>query len=68
MFQDELHRIFKSGDKVTIKELNQTLQTLYDKYHIKKKARSTDLLLLGFRMKRATIDKDGKRQEGALII
>lgn len=68
MIQEELHSIYKSGDRVTIKELNHTLQSLYDKYQIKKKARSTDLLLLGFRMKRATIDKDGKRQEGALII
>lgn len=68
MFQDELHRIFKSGDRVTIKELNHTLQSLYDKYQIKKKARSTDLLLLGFRMKRATIDKDGKRQESVLFL
>lgn len=68
MFQDELHRIFKSGDRVTIKELNQTLQSLYDKYQIKKKARSTDLLLFGFNMRRATIAKDGKRQEGVIII
>lgn len=68
MIQEELHSIYKSGDKVTVKELNQTLQSLYDKYQIKKKARSTDLLLFGFRAKRATIARDGKRQEGILII
>ena len=68
MIQEELRRIFKSGDRVTIKELNQTLQSLYDKYQIKKKAKSTDLLLFGFRIKRATIAKDGKRQESVLFL
>lgn len=67
MIQQELHTIFKSGDKVTVKELNQTLQSLYDKHQIKKKAKSTDLLLFGFKIKRATIAKDGKRQESVLF-
>ena len=68
MIQEELHSIYKSGDRVTVKELNQTLQSLYDKYQIKRKARSTDLLLFGFNMRRATIAKDGKRQEAVMFI
>lgn len=68
MIQEELHSIYKSGDRVTIKELNSTLQSLYNKYQIKKKAKSTDILLFGFRTKRATMAKDGKRQEGVMII
>lgn len=68
MFQDELHRIFKSGDRITIKDLNDTLQSLYDKHQIKKKARSTDLLLFGFKIKRTVINENGKRQEGVRII
>lgn len=68
MITQDLHNIYKSGDKVTIKELNKTLQSLYDKYQIKKKAKSTDILLFGFRTKRATMAKDGKRQEGVMII
>ena len=66
--RDQLHKLFKSGDIITIKELNQTLQSLYDKYKIKKNARSTDLLLFGFETKRAIIMKDGKRNEGIRIV
>lgn len=66
--RDQLHKLFKSGDIITIKELNQILQSLYDKYKIKKNARSTDLLLFGFETKRAIIMKDGKRNEGIRIV
>lgn len=66
--RDQLHKLFKSGDIITIKELNQTLQSLYDKYKIKKNARSTDLLLFGFETKRAIIMKGGKRCEGIKIV
>lgn len=67
MIQDELHRIYKSGDKVTVKELNQTLQSLYDKYQIKRKARSTDILLFGFTARRVAISIGTKREEGVLL-
>ena len=66
--RDQLHKLFKSGDIITIKELTQTLQSLYDKYKIKKNAQSTDLLLFGFETKRAIIMKDGKRNEGIRIV
>ena len=66
--RDQLHKLFKSGDIITIKELTQTLQSLYDKYKIKKNAQSTDLLLFGFETKRAIIMKDGKRCEGIKIV
>ena len=67
MIQEELHHIYKQGDKITIKELNKTLQSLYDKYQIKKKARSTDLLLFGFKTKRVTVSRNSKREEALLL-
>ena len=45
-----------------------TLQSLYDKYKIKKTAKSTDLLLFDYETKRAIIMKDGKRCEGIKIV
>ena len=65
---DQVHKLFKEGDIITIQELNMTLQSLYDKYKIKKTAKSTDLLLFDFETKRATIMKDGKRCEGIKIV
>ena len=68
MIQHELQQIIHTGDRLTNSEARKVLQSLYDKYQIKKKARATDILLFGILSKRAIIMKDGKRNEGIRII
>ena len=67
MIQHELQQIIHTGDRLTNSEVRKVLQSLYDKYQIKKKARATDILLFGILSKRAIIMKDGKRNEGMRI-
>ena len=68
MIQHELQQIIHTGDRLTNSEVRKALQSLYDKYQIKKKARATDILLFGILSKRAIIMKDGKRNEGMRIV
>lgn len=68
MIQHELQQIIHTGDRLTNSEVRKVLQSLYDKYQIKKKARPTDILLFGILSKRAIIMKDGKRNEGMRIV
>ena len=68
MIQHELQQIIHTGDRLTNSEVRKVLQSLYDKYQIKKKARATDILLFGILSKRSIIMKDGKRNEGMRIV
>lgn len=68
MIQKELQQIIHTGDRLTNSEVRKVLQSLYDKYQIKKKARATDILLFSILSKRAIIMKDGKRNEGMRIV
>ena len=68
MIQQELQQIIHTGDRLTNSEVRKVLQSLYDKYQIKKKARATDILLFGILSIRAIIMKDGKRNEGMRIV
>ena len=68
MIQKEQQQIIHTGDRLTNSEVRKVLQSLYDKYQIKKKARATDILLFGILSKRAIIMKDGKRNEGMRIV
>ena len=68
MIQKELQQIIHTGDRLTNSEVRIVLQSLYDKYQIKKRARATDIILFGFITKRAIIMKDGKRNEGIRIV
>ena len=68
MIQKELQQIIHNGDRLTNSEVRKVLQSLYDKYQIKKKARATDILLFGILSKRAIIMKDVKRNEGMRIV
>ena len=42
MIRNELH--YQTGDRVTNKELKATLQSLYDKYQIKEKAKAVTVI------------------------
>ena len=47
MIQHELQQIIHTGDRLTNSEVRKVLQSLYDKYQIKKKARATDIIFFG---------------------
>lgn len=66
--QEEIHRIFFIGDKITNKEVKNILQRLYNKHQIDCKAQATHLKLFGFRVKRVAITKGDKRIEGLQIL
>lgn len=68
MIQHELQQIIHTGDRLTNSEVRKLLQSLYDKYQIKKKARATDIIFFGILTKRAIIMKEGKRNEGIRIV
>ena len=64
MIQNEILNTFYNGERVTNAEVRRRLQTIYDRYNINKKAKTTDLLLFGIRTKRITIKQGKKRLEG----
>ena len=62
MIKNELH--YQTGDRVTNKELKDTLQSLYDKYQIKEKAKATHIVRYGYLTKRCKIRIGDKRIDG----
>ena len=68
MIRDDIKQLFHLGDRLTINEVKLMLQAVYDRNDIIKKAKSTDLALLGVKTKRAIITKDGRRAEGIRVI
>ena len=68
MIQNDLIEIFHVGDRYSIADVKRMLQTVYNKNEINKKAKSTDLALLGVKTKRSIITKEGRRSEGIRII
>ena len=55
---------YKAGDRVTNKELKATLQSLYDKYQIKEKAKATHIMNFGYLTKKCKIRIGDKRVDG----
>ncbi len=55
---------YQTGDRVTNKELKATLQSLYDKYQIKEKAKATHIVRYGYLTKRRKIRIGDKRIDG----
>ena len=66
LIKEELH--YQTGDRVSNKELKATLQSLYDKYQIKEKAKATHIVRYGYLTKRCKIRIGDKRIDGAEII
>ena len=62
LIKKELH--YQTGDRVTNKELKATLQSLYDKYQIKEKAKATHIVRYGYLTKRCKIRIGDKRVDG----
>ena len=65
MTRNELH--YQTGDRVTNKELKDTLQALYDKYQIKEKAKATHIARY-YKVKKCKIRIGDKRVDGYEII
>ena len=66
LIKNELH--YQTGDRVTNKELKATLQSLYDKYQIKEKAKATHIVRYGYLTKRCKIRIADKRIDGVEFI
>ena len=62
MIRNELH--YQTGDRVTNKDLKDTLQSLYDKYQIKEKAKATHIVNFGYLTKKCKIRIGDKRVDG----
>ena len=59
---------YQTGDRLTNKELKATLQSLYDKYQIKEKAKATHIVRYGYLTKRCKIRIADKRIDGVEIL
>lgn len=55
---------YRTGDRVTNKELKATLQSLYDQNNIKEKAKATHITRFGYSFKRCKIRIGDKRMDG----
>ena len=62
LIKEELH--YQTGDRVTNKDLKDTLQSLYDKYQIKEKAKATHIVNFGYLTKKCKIRIGDKRVDG----
>lgn len=55
MIQEDILQLFTKGERITNAEVRRRLQTIYDRYNINRKPKTTDLLLYGIRTKRIAI-------------
>lgn len=68
MIQQEILQLFTKGERITSEEVRRRLQIIYDRYEIKRRPKSTDLLLYGLQTKRIAIRQGEKRLEGVLVL
>lgn len=68
MIQQDILQLFNNGERVTNEEVRRRLQTIYDRYNINRKPKTTDLLLYEIKTKRVAIKQGEKRQEGVLVL
>lgn len=71
--RNELHTRYKNGDRESNRELKAILQSLYDRYGLKRIATATQITEFGFATKRckiATIDEKGirRRIDGVILL
>jgi hypothetical protein len=65
----ELQKLYKTGDRVSNKELKERLQKIYHKCEYLKRATATDILLFGYDFKRCKIrDINNNRINGLELI
>ena len=61
---EEIQATFPDKTRIIVKELKEKLQDIYIKYGILATAKTSDLLLFGYRMRQIIITVDGKRLNG----
>ena len=64
----ELNQLYKTGDRVTNKDLKRSIQDIYDRLCPKVKAKGTDIKKYGYSTKKVKILIDGKRIDGVELI
>ena len=62
-----LHQVYKTGDRVTNKELKATLQKIYTGFGSKRKAKGTQITEYGFATQRCKIPTDKGRKDGMIL-
>ena len=62
--RNELYLLYKTGDRVTNKDLKRSIQAIYDRLGIKAKAKGTDIKKYGYSTHKVKIPTNGKRLEG----
>lgn len=65
----ELQKLYKTGDRVSNKELKETIQKIYHKCEYLKKATATDIQLFGYEFKRCKVrDMNNNRINGLELV
>ena len=62
--RNELYLLYKTGDRVTNKDLKRTIQLIYDRLGFKCKAKGTDIKLYGYSTHKVKIRIGDKRFDG----
>ena len=60
----ELQKLYKTGDRVTNKDLKRSIQEIYDRLGYKCKAKGTDIKLYGYSTKKVKIRIGDMRLDG----
>ena len=61
IIRNELQKLYKTGDRVTNKELKSQIQLIYDRLGYKAKAKGTDIKLYGYGTRKIKIRIGDKR-------
>lgn len=64
LIAEELRKLYRTGDRVTNKELKKQIQLLYDRLGYKAKAKGTDIKLYGYSTHKVKIRIGDKRLDG----
>ena len=62
--RNELQKLYKTGDRVTNKDLKRSIQEIYDRLGYKARAKGTDIKLYGYSTRKVKIRTDDKRLDG----
>lgn len=65
--RNELQKLYKTGDRVTNKDLKRTIQLIYDRLGFKCKAKGTDIKKYGYSTHKVKIRIDDKRLDGVKL-
>ena len=61
---NELNKLYRTGDRVTNKNLKRSIQDIYDRLGYKAHAKGTDIKKYGYTTRKVKIRIDRKRVDG----